>query len=83
MSPTELGLIVIVATGLLCVALFIAVQAIGHLNDQRLESDEKTRLACDEAVKRVQDTERRIAERDARSIELVRDMMRSNHYGGT
>lgn len=83
MNTTDLALVILVATGFLVVAIFLGVQSFGSLVREYRESNEKTRLACEATAERVQDTERRIADRDARSIELVRDMMKSTTYGSS
>lgn len=80
MNPTELATIVILATAILVVAMFVAVSTFGHITERRIASNEKTRIVCEQTAESVRDTERRIAEREGNQIELLREMMKADTY---
>lgn len=57
--------------------LFHVVKSFGHYTHQILTDNARTRQSCEESAQRVIRTERRIAEDELATIELMREMMKS------
>lgn len=75
MDLTEVVLVILVATGFLMVTIYIAVQVVGAKLDLNMSDNARTRQSCEASAQRAERAERRVADRDAQTIELVRQMM--------
>ncbi len=77
MSVTGLAIIVIVVTGLMALAMLLVVQTFGRYTKRIVESNARTRSSCDASAARASRSEARMADSEAATIELVREMMKS------
>lgn len=69
----------IVLSGLTCYGLFLVVRSFGQYARALMADNARTRQSCEESAQRVIRTERRIADDEMATIELVREMMKSYH----
>jgi hypothetical protein len=79
MGPPMLSIVVILATAVLCFAMFLVVQSFGNLQRIIASDNARTRSSCEENAQRVIRTERRIADDELAAIEQVRVIMKEYH----
>ena len=78
MGPTMLSILMIGTSSLVVFGMFVSVRSFGILARRIENSNALTRQSCEASAQRVIRTERRIADDEMATIEVVREMMKSN-----